>query len=207
MLRALVFVVAQAVVVTELKCGYHDTWVNLQRTIHEQGYNDVEISTYRTYDELVLAMDRVVWTGDGLSRGFESVSVPGRVEDIIQKDGKRPDVDCDDFAVYEVAALNRSVERGVFTGDLVQASMLSVIWQWKTDGITGHAVALLERNIEGRRMFSYMDYGGPSEPRDSLDKVVQDVVRDYNGARPVVAYTQDVDPKNYGLRLVEMRVY
>lgn len=193
MFRAAAFIIAQLVYANNLRCGLDNEWNNLQRTVHESGYRDMELQPVSSYAELTLRLDGLTWTGDGLSRGFDTTSDPRRVQDILNTGRVAPDVDCDDFASYSVAVLNLKHPE-----DLIHASFLSVAWQ-QADSVwvAGHAVTLLKR----KGGWSYMDYGGPSDLRGTVAEVVEDVRRGYaKGGRLMLYSLAEVDPRTYGMK-------
>ena len=213
MFKGLLVGLANFFVVVGTNCGYYQTWQNLQRTVHESQYNKVEVSTYEYYMDLEVALNKVNYSGDGLSRFFDSASNPRRVEDLIQNPRLAGDVDCDDYAGYIVAALNKSKAEGVLKEDLRHAYYMLIRWSDDSDwlGTSGHAVALLQRTMpDGSIKWSYMDYGVPSQARADVSQVYNDITAAYSTQEKkltaVSVTVYDIDPKTYGMNFIYTRI-
>lgn len=210
MFKAIIYAIGNLWVTTHINCGQYQELQNIQRSIHESGYRDVEIATYSSYQELDIA-NNVPYTGDGLSRLFDSTSDPRRFQDIINTGRKAPDIDCDDYAAYNVVALNKSKELGVLHEDLARAYYMTIHWGYKKGiGFEGHVVALMMRNVNGKTMWSFMDYFYPSEPKATIKEVIDEVTEVYSYEKPLFLLSYqifEVSSNTYGLTNIPVHYF
>lgn len=159
----------------------------LYRAIFERRYRNIQLSTYQRYEDLVDVIRTLQWTADGPKELWDAISSPEKVEYVARYSEDKRAGDCDEFAIYIVATLNRSLAEGKFVGDptLQGARFMTVTWMDKDGKYGGHNVALL---IRDQGMYSYMDYGMPSTPRHGVKEVVQDVMDRYAPGGTVLVY-------------------
>lgn len=157
-----------------------DGWSPIYRFFNDSQYDWVELDTYESFEALATVMKQQEWIEDGHGTLGQSVQSPHRLQWKIDRH-EQGFGDCDDFAAYETAVLNKSVREGVFK-DLTfdHADMLSVFWEAEDGSKHGHAVTLLDFK---NGTWSYMDYGMPSRPVDSKRAVVDQVVAAYKGTK------------------------
>jgi hypothetical protein len=156
-------------------------WSKVYRFVWERQYQrTLEISVYDSYRALTRVTEKLTWTADGPKQLGDVISSPEWVEYCIRT-GTKNVGDCDEFAIYNVAALNRSLDTKAFTGDdqLVEAFLMSVMWVDADGKYGGHNVALLVRDFEYHDMYSYIDYDNPGKDRMTVREVAQDIVDRY----------------------------
>lgn len=73
---------------------------------------------------------------------------------------------CDEFAIYLTAAIEKSLAAGQMTEmNIREPRFFTVTWMERSGAAEGHNVCLLQRpQKDGTVLYSYMDYGMPSEP-------------------------------------------
>jgi hypothetical protein len=164
-----------------LSLGIYGLWSRLYRAVAEWRYRNLEISTYDSYESLVAAVRKLIWKADSWEQLWDAVSLPQRVEYVLNWQADKRVGDCDEFAIYQVAALNKSLKTGKFIGDfdLEWAAMLTVTWVDKDGKYGGHNVCLLVKDLEYSSGYAYMDYGMPSKTRNTIREVVIDVLNRY----------------------------
>jgi hypothetical protein len=165
-------------------------WSHLYRLLFEFPYRNIQISTYASYEALLEVTSKLIWTADGAKQLWDATSSPQWVEYVAKWRADKHVGDCDEFAVYNAAALNKSLREKKFTGDpdLVGAHMMTVMWV-DADGVWGgHNVALLVKDHELNMAYSYMDYDMPSEPRLTVREVVQDILDHYVPGASLIGY-------------------
>jgi len=115
--------------------------------------------------DLAAWIDQQKWVRDGLDSLFDAVCSPQKVQAVGQS-GDHKIGDCDEFAIYLTAAIEKSLALGHMKEDNIQnPRFFTVTWMEKSGKAEGHNVCLLERpQPNGPPKFSYMDYGMPSEP-------------------------------------------
>lgn len=168
-------------------------WSKLYRLLFEGRYRNIEISTYQTFADLEKFTRKLVWTADTWQQLFDAVSLPQKVEYIGNwQIGDKRVGDCDEFAIYITAAINKSIVDGVLLDmsyDIRQALFFTVMWM-DADGVMGgHNVSLLALDDPFIRQYLYMDYGMPRKqfdgeywiPFNSIDEVAEAVRLRYAG--------------------------
>jgi hypothetical protein len=132
------------------------------------------------------------WRPDSRQELGDAISLPQRVEYVAKWAVSKRAGDCDEFAIYNAATLNKSIREGKFTGDpyLREAFLMSVMWVDAGGKYGGHNVTLLERPFGPETTYhSYMDYGLPSKARLDLREVVIDVLNRYCPGGTLLGYT------------------
>ena len=166
-------------------------WSRLYRLIWDRKYVGTPLATYRTIPEIVSAISPLVWVADGWRELWDATASPQRVQWLINH-GNVKIGDCDEFAIYLVNVICRSLDLGLlqtwpaYDAFLapVDARFLTVTWICPGGKTNGHNVCLIEwiDNDHGYDSFySYMDYGQPNQPRKTVSAVVQDILKDYCG--------------------------
>lgn len=189
------FRLLQGLLYVHFRFGIWRAWAKFCQWLYESEYKGLRISSYRTFAALEEALDRLVYTGDGPWRLWDSTSSAERVEFLIRHSLRQANVDCDEWSVYIAKALNESVRRGMFKEPyFAKARMLTVFWRAADGSYNGHNVALLRFQSESGEWYSYMDYGVPSEPKNEVSEVVQDVIEAYApGATMLMCSISDDD--------------
>jgi len=144
--------------------GYK-TWSAIHRAIFDRKYRTTELATYATLTDLAAWIAKQEWVKDGLDSLYDAVCSPQKVQAVGQT-GDHKIGDCDEFAIYQTAVIEKSLAMGLMKTDNVQnPRFFTVTWMEKSGKNSGHNVCLLERpQPNGPVKFSYMDYGMPSEP-------------------------------------------
>lgn len=168
-----------------LRLGIYRSWSRLYRHIWERDWIDVAIRPVASFAELVqLVRGGLRYRPDGWRQGMDAISHPARV--LAQLRGEiaaHAGVDCDDYALAIVAALNASPEVMRAEG-IEEVRLLTVTWMegWKPGG---HNVCLL-RYADGT--LRYMDYGEPSRPCATVEELVALVRSDYAPGSELLAH-------------------
>jgi hypothetical protein len=164
-----------------LSSGLYGLWSRIYRTLFEYRYRNLQLTTYERYEDLVAAVRKLIWKADSWQQLWDAISRPQRVEYVLNWQVDKRVGDCDEFAIYEVATLNKSLKEGVFIGDfdLEWAALLTVTWVDKAGKYGGHNVCLLIKDLEYSSGYAYMDYGMPSRTRNTIREVVIDVLNRY----------------------------
>jgi hypothetical protein len=161
------------------------------RWLFEGRYRDVKVFTYATLQLLAARLRPSWYRPDGWRQLFDAVSYPGRVEAIWEsgvppKDG----LDCDEYAIYSVAAVEKSLASGLMRGEgITNPRLMTVMWlcadAWRPEG---HNVCLMEvPQGEGRfSKWTYMDYGNPGPHYESYADVATAIVTWYAGGPAVL---------------------
>lgn len=176
------------------------SWV--YRRLWERKYLKSEIVTFPSLEALAeFTKYGSLWKGDSWRAGFDAVSTPGRVQAIFAGAEPAPteDLDCDDHAIFVVAASNRSLDEGLLNAEGVMRPRFFTVTWMRTDTWvpTGHNVCLFEvpQGPERFPKWCYMDYGAPSAHVESIHDVARAVMLRYaNGpAKLIVWCTQKED--------------
>ncbi len=173
-----------------MSIGYYGAWSRLYRFFWEFKYRNLELSTYASYEELLAVTRKLIWTADTWQQLFDAISRPEKVEYIAKWGIEKRVGDCDEFAIYNVATLNKSLREGKFIGDfeLEGALLMSVMWMDKDGNYGGHNVALLLKDLEYSQGYAYMDYGMPSATKNTVREVVQLVLDRYAPGGTLLTY-------------------
>lgn len=171
------------------------------RRIFEAKYRDVPVATYLSLEQLATWIGLQKWRADSWEQLFDAVSYPGKVQAVGQDtEGAHYIGDCDEFAIYLTAALQKSLAQGVMPGTNIRAARFFTTTWVELDGWTptGHNVCLLEYgpNPEGVPSYAYMDYGMPSAPFTSINDVATAIRERYaapGGSVPIVFAIQQLD--------------
>lgn len=150
------------------------------RWIWEREYQDIRISTFESLQKLAKHIKPQWWRADGWRQLWDATSYPGKAELVFRGIVNPPiqGFDCDDYAVFLTAAITESLAQGVLTDLVHRPKILNVMWfeSWIPHG---HSVCLLviPPSLESSTVrYSYMDYGIPSHPQNSVQEVV-DLIR------------------------------
>jgi hypothetical protein len=185
---------------TYQRLGLYGLWSKAYRWLYNRQYRDTTLSTYTSFQKLEQARRVLIWKADGPKELWDAIASPEYVEYVLRI---RPDKhvgDCDEFAIYNVATLNGSVAAGVFDDKTFQhASLLSIGWLDKEGKFNGHNVALLTFEVAGVSVYSYVDYGMPSERRHTVRQVVQDVLDHYVPGATLIGYAVNSEVLHPGI--------
>jgi hypothetical protein len=170
-----------------LRLSLYGAWSWTYRTLFEWKYRNIKLSTFDRYEGLLAVTRKLIWTADTWRQLGDAISRPERVEYVARWSINKRVGDCDEFAIYNVATLNKSLRERVFVGDLdlEAAYLLTVTWMKKDGGYGGHNVALLVKSDQG---YQYMDYGIPSKTRNSVREIAMDVVNRYASGGTLLLY-------------------
>ena len=157
-------------------------WSRLYRLLWEFPYHNYSVKTYRTIADLDIVMSTCKYLPDGIKQLGDAISYPGRVQFIIDHwpEDTRLIGDCDEFAIYEVNAIEASLAAGclaAYDGLTVKsAKFMTVNWLDSTGKFDGHNVCLIEW-LNGT--FSYLDYTQPSDPCADVGGVLKQIETTY----------------------------
>ncbi|NDD84284.1 hypothetical protein EBZ38_08445 [bacterium] len=111
----------------------------------------------------------------------DAISHPEYVQWVIDNQKAPMGMDCDEHAVYIVAAIKNSLALNNFLDVSVRdVELLTVCWLNKKGEYEGHNVALIT-NENFSIKYSYMDYGFPSNSRPTVEQLVDDIIHRYGG--------------------------
>lgn len=139
------------------------------RYAFEKKYLSYPVREYHSLADLVKFVQTLEWVADSWEQLFDAISYPEKVE-YVGYYGDKKVGDCDEFAVYLAAAINKSPALPVG-----RAQLLTVIWVDAKNKPGGHNVCLLRSKDDH---WGYMDYG-PPRYYTSLREVVDAVVARY----------------------------
>lgn len=154
-------------------------WSRLYRWLYERQYKDVKIASYDTLQDIARVMRRQSWVMDSWKELFNAVSSPQKVQALINANERGARIgDCDEFAIYIVSAVRRSMMQLRMPG-VLSAQLLTVMWNsgWVPNG---HNVCLLQMLDNYRIRYAYMDYGLPSKMYDTVEEVAKAVREAYD---------------------------
>jgi hypothetical protein len=167
--------------------GLYKRWSYVYRWLYERKYKDVQLATFDTLPRLATWVNRQKWKADSWKEMWDAISTPQKVQAIGQdKDGDHFIGDCDEFAIYSVAAIQGSLAAGLMKGENIAAAyILSVTWFNPTKmktlfGFGGHNVCLIEFSDMGPK-YAYMDYYLPSKRAGSIADIAEVVRQRYSG--------------------------
>lgn len=182
--------------------GGYGLWSKIFRAIWQQKYLKVKIKAFETVKDLVAVLNNGYdWRPDSWKSFGDAIGAPGRVQMVLLGELPKPteDFDCDEYAAFGSAAVEQS--RTTFPQGwpgVRRAYILTVTWLegWKP---TGHNVTLLELEGESGTQFKYLDYGFPSEIKNSIDEVAALVRTKYGEGEvlPIVWCASTTDLKPY----------
>ena len=148
----------------------------IHRFLYDRKYAGTPVATYKTVNELANWMAQQKWVGDDWTSLWDAWCTPNKIQAVGQTDGSHEIGDCDEFAIYISAAVEKSLALGTLESGIDRARVLTVMW---TDGykVGGHNVALFsyKQVTDGATWYAYMDYSMPSVKRLTIQQVVQDV--------------------------------
>lgn len=161
----------------------YQVWSWSYRWLFERAYmGRLQIQRFTRLEDLADWVAAQQWTADSWTELFDAVSCPEKVQALGQGGGGKVG-DCDEFAIYLTAAIQGSTPNGYlqrYRGDVVAAArFLTVTWMdgWAP---TGHNVCVITWLEARQGGYSYMDYGLPSEPFDTVDDLARAVVSRYS---------------------------
>lgn len=187
-----------------LASGFMRLWYKLYQFLWERSRR-APLRRFSSLKDLVVYVRGLKWRPDTWRELFDAVSHPDAVQWRANNDPKSFIGDCDEFAVYQAAVVNNEVGHGMVPiGGVIPpqgweniwyARLLTVMWiktggsEWEGNrkGFGGHNVCLI-RYTDGK--WAYMDYGYPSEPRATVQEVVNDVR---------VTYAQEFHPLGFAV--------
>lgn len=184
-----------------LRLRIYKYWSLLYRRIYERQYDGVPIAVHPDLQALAGFVARQKWQKDSVRELFDAVSSPNTVQARWQGHDIVGGNDCDEFAIYLTAATRKSLAYGKMQNDGVTRSyFFTVTWFEHERGLgipRGHNVCLLEYAAHGRSsQWAYMDYGMPSQLRNTIAEVAHDIRSRYSeGAAhwPLVWSVADLD--------------
>lgn len=143
----------------------------LYRLIFERGFRDVKLSVWHSFDDIANFILPETWRADSWETLFDAVSYPGKAQLVFEgKLGPTKNFDCDEFAIWLTATLERCKNAG--TLNVSGVGMMSCIWAEDGFKIKGHNVCLF-RMPTG---FYVMDYRMPLGPYETPAEAARDVV-------------------------------
>lgn len=168
-----------------LKLGAYRIKSNIYRTLFERKYAKIEILPFTHLSQLPEFVKRgSLWRSDSWKQLFDAVSSPQYAQQVFS--GKEPvpehGLDCDEHAIFLVAAIKKSLELGRLTDKVKQPFFLTVTWfedGWKPNG---HNVCLFEME-DGK--FYFMDYSEPNGGWDTIQDLVNAIRARYCSAKTV----------------------
>lgn len=159
-------------------------WSRVYRLIQEQKFLKMTtVAIYMKMADLVKFKKPLIWTADGGLQLWDATSYPEKVQWIADHGDKKIG-DCDEFAIYTIAALNKSLAAGLWNDPrykIKSVHLLTVMWIAGTNKSGGHNVCLVELDTEFPNKWCYMDYDYPRTPRPSIADVAAQVREDYVG--------------------------
>lgn len=137
----------------------------LHRWLFDRKYNGTELTVYPTVAALQEWLAKQDWKRDAIDSGWDAVCSPEKIQAVGQGGDHRIG-DCDEFAIYIVAAMTKAFGAGQMKEmNVANPRFFTVTWIQRNGVVDGHNVALIERpQPDGSLKYSYMDYGLPSEP-------------------------------------------
>lgn len=160
-----------------LRCQIYAVWSRIYRWFWERKRRKA-LPQFQKLGDLVALIRTLKWRADGWRQLGDAISHPEHVQWLADNDPAREVGDCDDFAIYEVTALQQPELRRSY--GIAAAEMLTVSWykyggkatEGNPMGHYGHNVCLI-RYTDGK--WTFMDYGWPYWRRDTVEEVVADV--------------------------------
>lgn len=149
-----------------LACRLYKWKSAIHRFFFDRKYNGTEITVYPTVKALQEWIAKQEWVRDNIDSGWDAVCSPEKVQAVGQSGDHRVG-DCDEFAIYLTAAIEKALAAGQMKEmNVANPRFFTVTWMEKTGAPDGHNVCLLERPQPNGSppKYSYMDYGMPSEP-------------------------------------------
>lgn len=168
-----------------LSSGLRRAWTSIYRLIWERRWKNVTVPTYANLDTLggYLRLNANKWRADSWRQLWDAVSYPGKAKEafegsFIPENG----LDCEDFSIFIVHTLKRSLDTGALhvAKDLATPQLFTVIWMegW---ALRGHAVCLVRLPDY---QFAFMDYGPPTGHALTPNEVAKNVMRAQTKATP-----------------------
>ena len=162
-------------------------WSGLYRFIWERKFLKVQLRTYSDLQTLgdYLRNNAGKWTADSWKQLWDAVSYPQKAQEAFDGNLKADSgLDCDEFAIYSVAVLEKSLAQGTLHWRVVaDPRLLTVMWQGKKAG--GHNVCLVL--LPEKNLYAFMDYGVPRGEARTPAEVARNVVDIYAGKDATVA--------------------
>lgn len=178
----------------------YSLWSKLYQFMFQKDFR-APIELHSGYSSIVNSMrSGKLYKSDGPRELWDAIGHPEYVQWVINKGEAPMGMDCDEHAIYIVAALNCAIKSGVFVDStLLDAKLLTISWIDKKGKFGGHNVALLRTRVVTfyPYAYSFMDYGFPSKAKGSINEIVDDVVHRYGGlgAKCIGWSTQDENLK------------
>lgn len=206
-LKFKILLIAKVLFYLFFKTGYYQHWSNLYRFLFEKRFKDIELPTVKSLNDLgwMLSVNAIKWASDGVLELFDACSYPGKAWQVfLGFETPKHGFDCDDFASFSIAVINKSIEQGEKL-NCTEANLLTVYW---LNGLmpNGHNVALITSlDTSGdkvKQVYSYMDYNVPSEKVETIQEVADMVRASYGpGSTPVGHAVSRPDLKNVFVKL------
>lgn len=158
------------------------SWIH--RRLFDRQYDNTPITVYPTVKALQEWVAKQEWVKDDIRSGWDAVCTPNKVQAVGQGGDHRVG-DCDEFAIYITAAIEKALATGTMTEmNIANPRFFTVTWMERNGMPDGHNVCLVERPQPGGLppKYSYMDYGMPSEPPlDTPAQVAVLIAQSYAG--------------------------
>lgn len=180
------------------------TWYRLYQYIWQRNTRD-PVPLYRNFSEMYKVINKCQWSADSWRELWDAVSNPQHVQFLINR-GERYIGDCDEFGVYQAAAFSDAIFKREFEDkDLVEACLLTIMWQSSTFKFGGHNVCGLRwQHTDGSIEYGYVDYDLPIRNMHSWEEVVRSVIDRYSTRwSSKIGYARHTP---YQLKMIEYKV-
>lgn len=123
------------------------------------------------------------YRADGIKELGDAISHPEYSQWVLDHGYAPMGFDCDDHAIYIVAAANKSMALDRWADSSVRSvKFMTVTWIDDKGKLSGHNVALIEyRHSDWWSTFTYMDYDHPQARRILIEDVLEDIRAKYGG--------------------------
>jgi len=170
----------------------------LYRYVFEWKYLKLPICTVPSIDLIPAIIDYgKQWRSDSWLQGFDAVSSPQYAQEVFLNRAPVPEhgLDCDEHAIFITALIENSLREGTCDDGYYSPKFFTVIWiDPETLSISGHNVCLLTvpQGPGKFDLYSYMDYGLPNTPVNSIHEVALQVIEERaKGSLPLVWMVQN----------------
>lgn len=207
-----------------LTLGYYRIKSALYRLLFERAYRNDHIRLFYDLDGVAHFIKPDAWRADSWTSGWDAVSYPGKAQRVFTGElDPKENFDCDDFAVWIVAALRLGASVGTMPA-IKDICMMSCIWgEPNSFKVGGHNVCLFavgvpktdtashgHVTVDGRKQFLSpgfytMDYGLPYGPYESPEAAARAVClrMSAGGGVPLVMSCHDEDIRHLRTRSIK----
>lgn len=137
----------------------------LHRFLFDGAARGTPLPTFQDTQEIVPYLHGMVWRPDSWIDFGDSICTPEMVWWRYLNAADHKIGDCDEYAVWLAATINKSIRAGVWEDRSRDPLILTNTWMEPGGHITGHNVCLLRRIVEvgstGVWNYGYMDYDAP----------------------------------------------